>query len=423
MPAAGQLEGDSYRVGWALLQEGLDGALTGSATFTLRLLTSADFTAETEGSITISTVSLGPSSDARDLIAVGSTVTINPPAPPVIEPDLAAVGATDVSLDYSPTGSGDAADSSDGEVTFTVSFADNAGNAAAGQEISWAVTNNGSESVFLLSGGGATEIAASSNAVVTGETDSNGQASGTFDAEGDKGAGSTSITVSATTSAPNSDDESRDLGPIEFSASWDVPVPAELSSFTGELTNDSQVLLSWGVPSQSSNLGWEVYRSLDGAIYERVGDLVDGEGTTDAFHLYQFTDDELPLADVVHYYLRQVDLDGSASRSQEIAVALVPTLSPLPLVFSLAQNYPNPFNPETNISFDLATDAVVSLTVYDGTGQVVRAVVEGQTYSAGRYNAQWDGLDNDGNAVASGVYFYELETGTFSSMKKMTLLH
>ena len=413
-------QGDSFRVGWALLQEGLDGALTGTATFTLILLTGADFTTETEGSITISTVSLGPSSDDRDIITVNGTVVVNPAAPPVIEPNLAAVGATDVSLDFSAVGSGDAADGSDGEVTFTVAFTDNTG-AGAAQDITWTVTNNGAESVFLVNGG-ATEIAANSTATVTSPTDGSGAGSATFDSEGDKSAGSTSISVTATATAPNSEDVSRDLGPINFSATWDVPVPAELSSFTGELTADRDVQLNWGVPSQSNNLGWEVYRSVDGTVFERVGDMIDGEGTTDMYEVYSFTDSELPLADVVHYYLKQVDLDGSAARSQEIAVALTP-VAVLPTVFSLAQNFPNPFNPATTISFDLASESEVSLVIYDGTGQVVRQVVQGQTYGAGQYNAHWDGLDNSGNAVASGVYIYELRAGTFSSMKKMTLLH
>ena len=420
VPAAGQLEGDSYRVGWALLQEGLDGALTGSATFTLRLLTSADFTAETEGTITISTVSLGPASDERDVITVGAAVTLNPPAPPVIEPALSAVGATDVSLDFSAVGSGDAADGSDGEVTFTVAFTDNTGGAAA-QDITWTVTNNGGESVFLVNGG-ATEIASGATETVTSSTDGSGQGSATFDSEGGAFASSTSIDVSAATSAPNSEDVSRDLGPVNFSATWDVPVPAELSSFTGELTADRDVQLDWGVPSQSNNLGWEVYRSVDGTVFERVGDMIDGEGTTDTYEVYSFTDSELPLADVVHYYLKQVDLDGSAARSREIVVALTP-VSALPTVFGLAQNFPNPFNPATTISFDLASESEVSLVIYDGAGQVVRQVVQGQTYGAGQYNAHWDGLDNSGNAVASGVYIYELRAGTFSSMKKMTLLH
>ena len=406
VPAAGQLEGDQYRVGWALLQEGLDGALTGSATFTLRLLTSPDFTTETEGTITLSSVSLGPSSDERDVVTVGATVTINPGVPPVIEPTLVAVGATDVSLDY-----GD-------EATFTVAFTDNTGAAAAGQEITWTVTNNGAESVSL----GSTEIAASSTETVTGTTNADGQGVATFVSEGGQ-SGGTSISVSATATAPNSEDTSRDLGPIDFSATWDIPVPAELSSFTGELTSDSDVLLNWGVSSQSNNLGWEVYRSVDGTVFERIGDLIDGEGTTDSYQLYSFTDADLPLADVVHYYLKQVDLNGSTARSNEIAVALTPALAPLPTAFGLAQNFPNPFNPATTISFDLASESAVTLVIYDGAGQVVRQVIQGQTYGAGQYSAQWDGLDNNGSAVGSGIYFYELNAGTFSSMKKMTLLH
>lgn len=408
VPAGGQLEGDQYRVGWALLQEGLDGALTGSASFTLRLLTSPTFTTETEGTITLSSVSLGPSSGERDVVTVGATVTVNPGVLPVIEPTLAAVGATDVSLDYGT------------DATFTVAFTDNTGAAAAGLEITWTVTNNGSESVVL---DGSTEIAASSTATATGTTDADGQGVTTFGSEGGPFPGGTSISVSATATATNSEDASRDLGPIDFSATWDVPVPAELSSFTGELTSDSDILLNWGVSSQSNNLGWEVYRSVDGTVFERIGDLIDGEGTTDSYELYTFTDADLPLADVVHYYLKQVDLNGSTARSSEIAVALTPALAPLPTAFGLAQNFPNPFNPATTISFDLASESAVTLVIYDGAGQVVRQIIQGRTYGAGQYSAQWDGLDNNGSSVGSGIYFYKLNAGTFSSMKKMTLLH
>ena len=419
VPGVGQLLSDNrYRVGWALLAEGLDDALTGSATFTLRV--GFDLAAGTEGTITVDVISIGPGSEDRDEISVGATVTVNPAAPPVIEPTLTAVGATDASLDFSASGTGDAADGSAGEVTFTVAFTDNTGGAGEGQSITWSITNNGSEPVFLVNGG-STEIAANTTSEETSSTDADGQASATFDSEGDKSAGSTSISVTASTTADNSEGDSSDLS-VGFSATWDVPVPAELSSFSGEVTGDQEVLLVWGVASQSNNLGWEVFRSLDAIVYERVGELVAGEGTTDIYRTYQFMDETPPVADVVHYYLKQVDLDGNAARSNTVAVALAPAVL-MPTAYALSQNFPNPFNPATTITFDLAAESMVALVIYDAAGQVVRRLVDGQTIAAGHYSADWDGIDEDGGSVGSGVYFYELRAGTFSSMKKMTLLH
>ena len=94
----------------------------------------------------------------------------------------------------------------------------------------------------------------------------------------------------------------------------------------------------------------------------------------------------------------------------------------VPSVNALAQNFPNPFNPETTIRFDLSEAAQVTLTVYDATGQTVRTLVDGEHLSAGTFSRVWDGLNRNGQAVGSGVYFYEIRAGSFNSMKKMTLV-
>jgi len=415
-PADGQVKSGAASFGAAV--EG-DGAL---GTFTLT--TSASFTSDTEATITVSNLSLGPTSTDRDVFdadALGISITVNPPAPPVIEPDLSATSLTDVSLDYSAVGSGDTDDGSDGEIVFSVNFIDNTGGAGEGQTITWDITNNGSESVFLL---GVGEIAAGSDLSVESSTDADGNASATFDAEGDKSAGTTSLSVTASTTADNSDSESRDLS-VDFSATWDVPVAAELASFASQITVDDNVLLQWSVASQSSNLGWEVFRSTDDRVFTKVSDLIVGDGTSDEFSSYSYIDNQLPIADMLYYYLNQIDLDGTTTRSQVIEVLLSPTAisqQALPIANSLRQNYPNPFNPETTISYDLNGESIVILTIYDLSGQIIRTLVNDQAMSAGQYKSVWDGRDESGAKVASGVYFYQLRAGEFIANKKMTLL-
>jgi hypothetical protein len=327
-------------------------------------------------------------------------------------------------LDYSAIGDGQSADGSVGEVTFTVNFTDATGSAAADQAISWEITNNGSESVFLVAPA-VLEIAAGATETVDATTGADGSASGTFDAEGDKSAGTATINVSASTSAANSEGADRSLN-VAFSATWDVPVAAELASFAGSVIADDEVLLQWAVASQSNNLGWEVYRSTDQVVFERVGDLVSGDGTSEVFKSYNFIDGDLPVSDAVFYYLKQIDLDGTTSRSNMIEVLIAPTAVAAPIipnVTSLNQNYPNPFNPETTISFDLSERSVVTLTIYDAaTGQLVRKLVEGESATAGIYQRTWDGRDNNGLKVASGVYIYQLKAGKYTAKKKMTLL-
>ena len=326
---------------------------------------------------------------------------------PVIEPTLSAASATDASVDFSPVGSGAAEDGSDGEVTFTAIFTDATGGPAISQEIIWEITNHGSEPAYLVArlgewqNGSVLEIPAGSSTNTGGTTGENGKASATFDAEGDRSAGSTSISVTASTTADNSEGESRDLGPVTFTATWDVPVAAELASVTAGFTLDSTVFIEWAAASQTNNLGWEVYRSVDQIRYTQVGDLVPGDGTLDGYRSYSFLDIEPPDADVAFYYLKQLDLDGKSSRSNIIEVALcvrVPTAN----VF--LQNFPTPFNPETIIGFDLVEESAVSLTIYDATGQIVATLADGDVMRAGYQEVVWNGLNRSGSKVASGVY-------------------
>jgi hypothetical protein len=338
--------------------------------------------------------------------------------PPVIEPTLAAASAVDRSVDFSPIGTGAAADGSAGEASFSVRFNDNTGSAAEGQEITWTITNEGTETAYLVDPA-VVAIEGGSTQVVKSTTGAGGITTGTFDAEGDKSSSGTSITAIATTSADNSEGTSRNFS-ITFSAQWDVPVAAELASFDGSITVEEEVALEWSVASQTNNLGWEIYRSLDNFNFERVGDLVPGDGTTDELKSYNFFDQNLPVGNMAYYYLRQVNLDGTAARSNTIEVLLSSIV--LPTANLLNQNYPNPFNPETTLSFDLKDDAVVTLKIYDVTGQVVRTLFNGQAFSAGTYQMLWDAQNDNGEKVGSGVYMYQLKTGDYTSLKKMTLL-
>jgi len=87
---------------------------------------------------------------------------------------------------------------------------------------------------------------------------------------------------------------------------------------------------------------------------------------------------------------------------------------------SLAQNFPNPFNPSTTIGFSLSSPAHVRLRVYNMLGQEVATLLDRSCLS-GTHQAVWNGLDDSGNAVPSGIYVYRLETGHVTLMNKMLL--
>jgi len=92
----------------------------------------------------------------------------------------------------------------------------------------------------------------------------------------------------------------------------------------------------------------------------------------------------------------------------------------IPAAFALRPNYPNPFNPATNIAFALPVDSKVSLKIYNVAGQLVRTVVN-QTMPAGNHTVTWDGSNSSGDKVASGIYFYRLNAGSFSKTMKMVM--
>ncbi|MGC8654799.1 MAG: T9SS type A sorting domain-containing protein, partial [Candidatus Kryptoniota bacterium] len=90
--------------------------------------------------------------------------------------------------------------------------------------------------------------------------------------------------------------------------------------------------------------------------------------------------------------------------------------------FRLEQNYPNPFNPSTNIQFSLPSQETINLSIYDVHGRLVSTLIDGQTYSPGNYRVNWDGVNNLGEKVASGVYFAKIEAGNFAKSIKMSLI-
>ena len=97
------------------------------------------------------------------------------------------------------------------------------------------------------------------------------------------------------------------------------------------------------------------------------------------------------------------------------------TIELLPTSYSLSQNYPNPFNPSTVISYSLPKISNVQIKIYDALGREIRSLIN-EEKSSGTYNILWDGTDNYGSRVSSGVYFYTIHAGDFYQSKKMVLL-
>jgi subtilisin family serine protease len=91
------------------------------------------------------------------------------------------------------------------------------------------------------------------------------------------------------------------------------------------------------------------------------------------------------------------------------------------LVTELKGNYPNPFNPETTIRFNLSENSLVNLVIYNNRGQIVRNLVS-DAREAGSHSVIWNGTDNTGRSVSSGVYYYRMQAGNYTETRKMVLM-
>ncbi len=162
--------------------------------------------------------------------------------------------------------------------------------------------------------------------------------------------------------------------------------------------------------------GFNIYRRTEGTSRERLNS-----------HLLSSDNGQIQFVDVgeglsegqVAFYSYNVVIGGQEmGSSEEVELAFT---SGLPTVFALHDNYPNPFNPMTTIKFDLPRSSHVKLTVYDVAGRMVKTLVD-EVKPAAAHTEVWNGTDRTGRRVASGTYYYVLQTDGFNSTHKMMLV-
>jgi len=185
-------------------------------------------------------------------------------------------------------------------------------------------------------------------------------------------------------------------------------IPVELTSFSASSV-DGNTTLNWTTATELNNLGFEIEKSFNNEKFEKIG-FVPGYGTTTESKSYNFFISNLP-SQKTYYRLKQVDLDGTFEYSSSVEVDGV-----TPAEFGLKQNYPNPFNPSTKIGFTLPTESNVKISVYNLIGQKVADVVNS------KFNAGTHSVDFNAENFSSGIYLYNIEAGSFTSVKKMQLM-
>lgn len=207
---------------------------------------------------------------------------------------------------------------------------------------------------------------------------------------------------------------------IRVGQTWnDAPLPVQISSFTGTALAANTVRLNWTTMSEVNNYGFFVEKRSDSesGFTEIPNSFIAGHGTTNLPQHYTYTDNTVS-AGRWEFRLRQVDLDGSTHYTEPIHVDVVTGVSEnAPHVFALQQNYPNPFNPETQIRFSVENTGRATMHVYNLIGQEVATLFDGIAEAGRLYDVRLSGAK-----LTSGVYFYKLESGKNSALKKLLLL-
>ena len=196
---------------------------------------------------------------------------------------------------------------------------------------------------------------------------------------------------------------------IRVSTSWSDVVPVELVSFNASAIG-SVVNLSWITATEINNNGFSIERQTGTSNWQTIG-FVKGSGTTTAISNYNFADRNILSQKIYSYRLKQIDFDGTFSYSKVVQVS-----TNLISTFELKQNYPNPFNPSTQISFSLAQNGFVTLSVFNLLGQEVKNLVN-RGMEAGSHSISFDA-----SSLQSGVYIYKLTSSGSTLTRKMMLL-
>ena len=184
-------------------------------------------------------------------------------------------------------------------------------------------------------------------------------------------------------------------------------LPVELTSFDA-VPGDRSITLYWSTASETDNDHFDIIRN------ETVVGRVDAANSTSG---YDYTWTEANLTNGREYSYRLLSVDMSGYGEELGIVSATPAFTAAAITeYALLQNYPNPFNPSTTITFDLVEAGHTKVIVYNTVGQTAAVLVDG-ALTAGRHT-----IDFNAAALPSGLYFYRMEAGDFSAVKKMILM-
>ena len=221
---------------------------------------------------------------------------------------------------------------------------------------------------------------------------------------------------------------------IDFGDNGDVIVimndnptlPVELSSFTVAMNAYNNAVLTWVTQTETSVNGFHIYRNMEDDLEnaELISNLIPATNTSQQ-QVYVYSDKELNSTGTYYYWLQVSDLNGSDSFHGPITLVYEEgndqQIPVIPEITELKKVFPNPFNPSATISYGLVDAAPVSIRIYNSRGQMVRSFEEGMK-NAGSYNLTWNGDDDRGRSLSTGVYYIRMQAGNQTFNKKVVLM-
>ncbi|MBN2412086.1 T9SS type A sorting domain-containing protein [candidate division KSB1 bacterium] len=195
----------------------------------------------------------------------------------------------------------------------------------------------------------------------------------------------------------------------------DLALPVKLISFTAT-TIDGQVILKWSTESEIDNVAFIIERGADKENFKLLA-KIKGRGSASSRTDYFYTDKTVEAGQVYYYRLSDVNVQGETTTYPPVFTQPVKP----PKETLLEKAYPNPFNPQTNITYHLAEDAQVKITVFDLLGRTVNELFNDHM-QAGSYHIYWNGTNESGIKVSNGVYVICMQTGNTRQIQKVIFM-
>ncbi|NLO11343.1 MAG: T9SS type A sorting domain-containing protein [Candidatus Cloacimonetes bacterium] len=205
----------------------------------------------------------------------------------------------------------------------------------------------------------------------------------------------------------------------------DSTVPVELSSFTAAISSYGLVQLQWVTQSETNVQGYQIYRNeeINLASALRLNAFIQGTNTS-SMQRYVFEDEEILAEGNYYYWLQHIEFDGTSEFHGPVMATVTGesggSAPSIPMIPGINMAYPNPFNPSITIVYGVPERGDTHVAIYNMKGQLVKRITD-RFLESGSYQYFWNGRDESGSEVSSGVYMVRMTSPSVKSSRKIVL--